>query len=526
MPDKNLQLFSWGQIEWLYDHQSTSSMSAGIISFFPGKRMNKHIHFGDEQILYVLSGEGQQLIGNRMTTMIPGNIYHIKAGAIHEAVNLGDEIIKGILISIPVNYENELIYKEKVHKLLGDEEPQICILIDDEEIKSMQEKVIFPQDIPITIFDLKENIIMQSKKFPGFCKKTCGIDKNIKNCEIYCRKDQFEHVCYIKSFAYVCKYGLNVFAIPIVFNDKAIGVIKVGHVRTPESDLIASDSIRSTIKAAGSNMVDYEAVQVLPKSRVNAILQLMKKMGEDIVEFSILKNTKLELSNRRKIIGDIINEKIMLEESLKLTQDKFLSTRINNHFLFNVLNALACVAIRENAFDTYNAVISLSKMFRYNLKNCTYFVKLKDEIEYINNYVSLEKFRHENKINIKLDIEDSAKNKTIPFNCLQPIIENSIVHGLKNSESNILINLIAKLKGENLLIEIHDNGKGIKQTELNKLKNKIKNHKMPQELEQINDSGLTMIYSKLNLYYGNNFSFDIKSIPDQETTVIMVLPII
>ena len=90
---KNTQYFDWGHIEWIYEPDPVSSknnMSIGITTILPNTKQNKHIHYGDEQFIYVLSGEGIQLIGSKISEMKPKQIYHMEAGTIHETTNNSD----------------------------------------------------------------------------------------------------------------------------------------------------------------------------------------------------------------------------------------------------------------------------------------------------------------------------------------------------------------------------------------------------------------------------------------------------
>lgn len=506
---KNIQFFDWGQIEWIYEPEKSnhrSVMNIGIITIYPGKKQNKHIHYGDEQLIYILSGKGEQLIDNETTTTKPGSIFHIEAGSTHETTNAGDKPLKELLISIPASYEQEFFLKSKGQKIENEEIYPENIRINN-EIEYLFQKIIVPLKIPVTVFDNEGKIVTKTNCYPEFCKTNCNVDENVYSCTLYNISDEYTPPQYTDFSAFICPFGLTVFVIPIVYNNEIIGVIKGGHIRESQN----------SIKIDKKEYMNY-VLYSTPKGTVNAILQIMKRFSKNIVNYYIFRNTEIELNKKDEIIKDIVKNEIMLEESLRTTQGKVLNIQMNNHFLFNTLNAIASLAIKENSYNTYNAIINLSKMFRYSLKNSSYFVELRDEIEYLKNYINLQKIRYGNKLTTDFHISLEVENVKVPFNFLQPAVENCFKHGFKDVKDNMKIVVTAKSDDDMVIIEIKDNGTGIKQDDLNDIKSKIVEHK------KYTLSGLMMSYSKLEMFYGDNFLFNIKSLYKKGTMVEIHLP--
>ncbi|WP_432663484.1 histidine kinase [Wukongibacter baidiensis] len=509
----NIQFFDWGQIEWIHEPEKSnfkSVMNIGIVTIFSGKRQNKHIHYGDEQVIYGLSGKGEQIIGNKTSTMEPGSIFHIQAGSTHETINDGEEPLKELLISIPVNHEQEIFLKNRKQKQEHENSKIYPVDIKlNQEVKYIFDKIIEPLKIPMAIFDDKGHIVLKTSYYPEFCRAICNIDEKLCNCSLYNIKGEYAAPQYTDPSAFVCPYGLTVFIQPIIYNNKVVGVIKGGHIREAKSNIkIKTKEDKEIIS------LPYDT----PKSTVNAILQLMKRLCKNIINYYIFKNSEIELNKKDEIINDIVQNEIMLEEALKNTEGKVLSIQINNHFLFNTLNAIASLAIRENSLNTYDAIINLSKMFRYSLKKSSYFVELREEIEYLKNYINLQKIRYGSKVAADFNISLEVENINVPFNFLQPIIENSFNHGFKDVKDNMKIIVTARQVEDRTIIEINDNGIGMKQDELTELKLKITNE------DEYELNGLKMIFLKLGRFYGNNFSFDINSQYKRGTTVKISLP--
>jgi quercetin dioxygenase-like cupin family protein/ligand-binding sensor protein len=500
---KNMQYFDWGYIEWIYEpdfNNTSNNMSIGITTILPHKRQNKHIHYGNEQFIYVLSGEGMQLIGDKTSEMKPKQIYHMEAGIIHETINHGDKPIKHLLIAIPMNNEsNIVIQKEEVSAagFGGNFDETIKV---NNEIQYIYDNIAAPLNMPVSIFDMEGNIVIQGKDYPQFCKSKCLTDGINKNCPMYSLKGEYKPPHYTDLSAFICPHGLTVVNTPIMMNNKPIGIIKGGHIKTSKDNSYSNTE------------------NIVPKGTVNAVLQQLKKLNRTIQNYYIFKDAEIKLNKKEEIIQDIVKNEVTLEETLKSAREKVLNIQISNHFLFNTLNALAGMAIKENAVETYQSIIDISKMLRYTSTNDSQFVQLKNEFQYLQNYTNLQKLRYRERLHINLDISPEIDDKNIPFNCLQPIVENCFIHGFKDMKQGMEINIAAELDGNNIIIEIIDNGNGMNQEALNKLREKI------SEYEKNELRGLMMIFSKLKLFYGDNFNFIIESSEGRGTKVKIVLP--
>ena len=159
--------------------------------------------------------------------------------------------------------------------------------------------------------------------------------------------------------AFVCQYGLRVFVMPIIINHSLVGTIKGGHIRIYDENHVGLKD------ETDSDYELYGKMQIVHQGRIMAILQHIKTLSKNISYYYLLENTEIELNKKEEIIKDIAKNELLLEESLRSTKEQVLSIQINNHFLFNTLNAIASLAIREGSIKTYESIISLSKIFRY-----------------------------------------------------------------------------------------------------------------------------------------------------------------
>lgn len=507
MGKNNIQNFDWGQIEWIYEpdySNSTNIMHIGITTLLPGMSQSKHVHYGDEQFVYILSGEGTQLIGDEVANIETGSHSHIDAGSIHETVNTGDKPMYQLLISIPANVENNLLL-QKESEGQGDrtQNPEAMVRLD-QKIKDIYDGYTRSLKIPLSIFDEEDNIIIKGQGYPDYCESKCRIRENLNNCCIYRVRGEYTAPQYPDPSAYICPYCLTVFLVPILFNGKVIGKIKGGHIKT------SAEGIDTHCQADKS----YEEIPAVPMARMRVLSIQLKKLARSIIDYYTFESNEVELGKKDEIIQNIFRHELLLEESLKTTQEKVLSIQINNHFLFNTLNALAGLAVRENAFKTYESIVSLSKMFRYSLKTGSNMVTLGNELDYLGDYINLQKLRYNDRLEVNINIDWNIKDVSLPFNCLQPIVENCFIHGFKNKKDEMLINITGRREQDSVVIGICDNGSGMDDQALEVLRNRLDSINSRQVL-----NGLMMVYSKLQLYYNTNFSFHISSAPDAGTTV-------
>lgn len=192
-----------------------------------------------------------------------------------------------------------------------------------------------------------------------------------------------------------------------------------------------------------------------------------------------------------------------------------LSSKINPHFLFNTLNTIAS-AIRISPTIARDLVFKLSEIMRYVLNTENEFKPLKDEMDFINNYLLIEKVRFgDSRLSIEMDIDPKTLEVNIPTMIIQPIVENAIKHGvapLSEKKGNIKIRTVFFNDGEKdlILIEITDNGTGME---------------MHEEAIYNKGIGLANVRDRLKLLYGEKSKLMFSSVVGDGTIVSLVLPV-
>ncbi|MFN8208570.1 MAG: histidine kinase [Bacteroidales bacterium] len=160
---------------------------------------------------------------------------------------------------------------------------------------------------------------------------------------------------------------------------------------------------------------------------------------------------------------------LLMEKELELVKQKELKNRaelnalharINPHFLYNSLNSIASLAMID-ASRTEKMALALSKLFRYNVnRQSELFSTIREELEMVQIYLEIEKERFGEKLNFFLSADESVQDKRIPRFIIQPLVENSIKHGISRVVGVGIIKVNVTEERGNLIIEVHDNGPG------------------------------------------------------------------
>lgn len=217
----------------------------------------------------------------------------------------------------------------------------------------------------------------------------------------------------------------------------------------------------------------------------------------------------------------IIAEVRVAEEKKREAEIETMRYQINPHFLYNTLSSMKIIAISMGVPEIGDSISKLAEMFKYMLSYKSNLVKFRDEVEFIKNYTSLMNIRYGNRLSVDFLIGDGLEEVRVPIFLLQPLVENSISHGLQKrlNEGKIsIVRIEAVSSGEYLLIKIRDNGIGMTEDTINELLN--------VQLEEFSHKkiGLRNVITRLRLLYCDNFHFNVESKPGEYTTIVIKLP--
>lgn len=223
--------------------------------------------------------------------------------------------------------------------------------------------------------------------------------------------------------------------------------------------------------------------------------------------------------NEEEIFQARLSEQELLTQQQQM-EFSILAGQINPHFLFNTLETIRMTALMAGNTDVAYAIRLLATSMRNTLKtHGTQLVSLEEDLDALHVYVKIQRLRFGDRVNFSYSVAndiDQAKKILLPL-MIQPLIENSITHGLESITYPGYVRLNAVKDGEDIIITIQDNGSGIPEGDLMQLQEKIKK---PSTKSQKN-IGLANVNHRAKLFYGENYGLTISSVENIGTTVIL-----
>lgn len=235
-------------------------------------------------------------------------------------------------------------------------------------------------------------------------------------------------------------------------------------------------------------------------------------------EIGILVKSYNEMKSR---ISDLININYKSQIEQKELELRQLQNQINPHFIYNTLESIRMMAEINDDLETSTMSEYFGSIIRYSMNRKINTVLLKEEISIIENYIYLQKIRFDQLFTIENLINPEVLECEIIKMIIQPLIENSIYHGLSECNSDGKIIIQGEHINNNLTLTISDNGIGIDNTKLKKLNDFINDKN-----NDFNGTALRNINKRLKLNYGSEYGLAIHSILGEGTSMVLTLPYI
>ena len=232
------------------------------------------------------------------------------------------------------------------------------------------------------------------------------------------------------------------------------------------------------------------------------------EIGELIRSFNRMKHAMADYIATREKLHKEEMEKLEMEKNMEHIRLEMLKSQVNPHFLFNTLNMISCMARLEDAETTNRMILSLSGLFRYNLRTWEQEVYLEQELEAMGDYIQIQQARFDGRIVCRQRIEVDPARVRVPSFTLQPLVENAFVHGLANREEGGRIFLRIWQEGAMLRVSIADNGAGMTPDLLAELRRRLRGSEqtgqgiglgnISRRIEMLYPEGKLTVYSRQN----------------------------
>lgn len=213
-----------------------------------------------------------------------------------------------------------------------------------------------------------------------------------------------------------------------------------------------------------------------------------------------------ETASIKERLSKAENDYLRVNAALQKNNLEFLQSRINPHFLFNTLNTISSMASIEGADKTVELMEITASFLRYSLDNISKEVTLKKELRNLQQYIEIQNYRYDGRYVITVTVDESCLFQLMPSMVLQPLVENSIQHGVGMKKDG-LVKITVNRNGNFLVLKVEDNGVGMEATRLHLLQREIKDN-----LSGDKHIGLQNIYRRLCLFYKAEIPFSIANL--------------
>ena len=266
--------------------------------------------------------------------------------------------------------------------------------------------------------------------------------------------------------------------------------------------------------AKGNMEVDFPIVET--GDEISTVAKACNKMIDSIRVY--IQKTKENYERENEVAA----RELIMKNDLKEAQLRYLQAQINPHFLFNSLNAGAQLAMMEGAEKACIFIENMADFFRYNVRKIDKETTLREELKLVDNYVFILNARFSGEIQYEKQLDERWLSVVMPSMILQPIIENSVNHGIREMEGAGEILLSVYSNGKSICIKVTDNGVGIER----ELANRIMAGESVHNDSQRDSAGIGMdnVINRMKWFYDIEHVIDIYPREAGGTEVILYIP--
>lgn len=225
-------------------------------------------------------------------------------------------------------------------------------------------------------------------------------------------------------------------------------------------------------------------------------------------------NLKDSYNSMLVAINQLINELVEKEKTVQKAELNILQEQIKPHFLYNTLDTIAYLALQESTDRVYDAIETLGNFYRKFLNKGVKEISLRDEVGIVKDYLKLQKLRYEDVFEDEYSLQEDLMDIQVPKLILQPLVENSLYHGVRLKGEKGVIRISAFRKKNKLHIVVYDSGIGMNEEQIRKIMQV--NHK---------NFGFRGTMERIRYYYGVEDVYEIRSVEGRYTEVDLKIPL-
>ncbi|MCW2475210.1 MULTISPECIES: PocR ligand-binding domain-containing protein [unclassified Symbiopectobacterium] len=398
-------------------------------------------------------------------------------------------------------------------------------ILDVERLQTLQDNFSKSMMIALVVVDEKGVPVTKPSGFSDFCARSRRNPALAQHCYDCDDAGGRAAMAACRPVVYRCYCGFVEFAVPIMIDNHYLGAFISGQVKveTSKETEIPYILAENGVWEENPMLVNlHENTKRMPYERFESTAYTLLHVASYLVEQAYANNIQRELHQKDLALTNELRKRVDIERSLHEAEFKALSYQINPHFLFNVLNTIGRLAFLENAQRTENMVHDFSDMMRYLLrKSNNGLITLRNEINYVNSYMSIQKVRMSDRFDYMFSIPDKYLDVICPFLILQPLVENFFNYVVEPREIKSHIHIKATDDGHDVIIEVTDNGDGISPQDIEHILSGNENR-------QKGGIGINNIQNRLQLLFGERYGLEIASPhkPKQGTSIKLRFPML
>lgn len=244
-------------------------------------------------------------------------------------------------------------------------------------------------------------------------------------------------------------------------------------------------------------------------------LAVREPIQADVEEIQILSNGIEDMVER---LIKLIEKNAEQEKQRRRTEFALMQAQINPHFLYNTLDTLVWLIESGEISEAVKMVASLSNYFRLSLSRGKSVITIEEEEQHIRSYLEIQQMRYRDLMDYDIDIPEELKKYILPKLTLQPLVENALYHGIKNTRRKGLIRLTGRVDNECIILEVKDDGYGMSGDRLKEVRDSLTNDRKSQGF------GLRTVHQRIQILFGMEYGLTLESEPDAGTKVIVTIP--
>ena len=315
---------------------------------------------------------------------------------------------------------------------------------------------------------------------------------------------------------------------PIFDGWRIFTVASMGNLLSPVSDLRDQMILLTVIISIIAFCLSYLYARYSTR-RIKTLAEQVRRVENGDLSVSCIVDSEDEIGELQnsfnfmvRRISLLVDERYNLGKNLKDMELRALQAQINPHFLYNTLDMIAWKAMASGNQETVDIVVKLARFYRLSLSNGSDFLPLSDEVEHVRLFVELTNLCRSRNVQLITEVAPNIADYPIMKLILQPIVENSLFHGLYELSDRVgVIRLTAEQIGSYVQIQIADNGVGIEKSKLAEL---LAKKERPVVNTKRGGYGIGNILERLRIYYDDRFTFQIESAILTGTTVTIRIP--